>query len=735
MTRLLSSALYDSVRNADAPGAVACVGQRGKILFLDAVGYRQIEPSRLPASIDTIYDLASLTKVVATTTAVMLLQQKDKLDLDKPVSEYLPIPAFGRFTLRHCLTHTSGLVAGGQYYREAATIDEMLMKYAALPLEYDPGKARVYSDIGFMILGRIVELVAREPLDSFCAKNIFKPLGMAKTMFRPPPEMAKSCAATERCQWRNKLICGEVHDEHAYAVGGVSGHAGLFSTAGDLGLFCQAIVDNRLLAKEALGGMTRLGQVPFYPWQGLGWKRDPWSSATEGFLPSRDAIGHTGWTGTSIWIDLESGLYAILLSNTCHPSRDKRKNEVLRHVFYGTVAKEFFPSKANVHSGLDRVLRNEFDGLHGKKVALLTNHAAVDQLERHILDVLGFDPATRLELIFSPEHGLKGQFEAGEPVVSESGDVRIISLYGARKAPTREELAGIDLFVVDLPDIGVRYYTYMATMLDCMRACAEAGVPVLVLDRPNPLGGDILEGPIATQTGSPTCCAPIPVRHGMTLGELAFFFRDTLLKGQKLDLSVNLLDNWRPSLLFKQCELPWVRPSPNIPTAETALVYVGTCLFEGTNLNEGRGTDMPFHVIGAPWLRADEVIRSIGRDLCSGCRLSSITYTPRSIPHVASNPRYRDETCAGILIEAHDPIEFRPFTLAIGLLSAIRRRHSEEFRWEKSFDTLAGGPDLRLAIEKEETPSHIVGRYDRALRKFNKTRPRLYAEEGREPRR
>jgi len=263
-----------------------------------------------------------------------------------------------------------------------------------------------------------------------------------------------------------------------------------------------------------------------------------------------------------------------------------------------------------------------------------------------------------------------------------------------------------------------------------MTACAEAGVPMLVLDRPNPLGGNILEGPIATQTGSPTCCAPIPVRHGMTLGELAMFFKENLLKGWKLDLSVNLLDNWRPSLLFGQCELPWVRPSPNIPTPETALVYVGTCLFEGTNLNEGRGTDMPFHVIGAPWLAADKVIDSVGHDLRAGCRLSAIAYTPRSIPHVASNPRYRDESCAGILIEVHDPVKFRPFTLAVGLLCAIRRRHPKEFRWEKNFDTLAGGPELRLAIEKEESPSRIVGRYDGALRKFNKTRPRLYTDEG-----
>ncbi|MCX5757464.1 MAG: DUF1343 domain-containing protein, partial [Candidatus Hydrogenedentes bacterium] len=294
---------------------------------------------------------------------------------------------------------------------------------------------------------------------------------------------------------------------------------------------------------------------------------------------------------------------------------------------------------------------------------------------------------------------------------------------GDRRAPAIEELAGLDFFVVDLPDVGARYYTYMATMKDCLAACGEAGVPVLVLDRPNPVGGAILEGPIAERCESPVCCAPIPVRHGMTLGELAKFFAASMAKAPKV--TVSELDGWRRELLFPQCALPWVPPSPNMPDPETALLYAGTCLFEGTNLNEGRGTDTPFKIVGAPWLDAQTVIDALDKGDREGCTLEAVSYTPRAIPGKATDPRHRDKTCAGIRIHVEDASSLRPFRLAVALIGAIRKHH-REFELRDWFDTLAGTRALRQDIEKGQSAGTIIGAYDSALAAFDRKRPKIY---------
>jgi uncharacterized protein YbbC (DUF1343 family) len=266
----------------------------------------------------------------------------------------------------------------------------------------------------------------------------------------------------------------------------------------------------------------------------------------------------------------------------------------------------------------------------------------------------------------------------------------------------------------------------MATMLDCLRACATARKPVLVLDRPNPVGGEVLEGPVATRTDSPVCCAAIPVRHGMTMGELALFFASTQFEERPAKVLVSALDAWRSQLSFDHCSLPWIPPSPNIPTAETALTYVGMCLFEGTNLNEGRGTETPFQVVGAPWLDAKRIVSDIGERERVGCSLKAVLYVPKSIPGKASNPRYKGKFCRGVRIEVTEPGSFRPFVTAVALIQAVRRRHPNEFQWEDSFDVLAGGPGLRESIERGEDASSIVAGYTPALEAFDATRPRLY---------
>jgi len=689
---------------------------------------RMVSPHALPAEKSTPYDLASLTKVVATTTALMFLHEEGLVDLDEPVGSLLAIPDF-KFTVRHCLTHSAGLVAGYPYYKDASSLLEMLQRYSGVTPSWGAGSRRRYSDVSFMILAKIVELAGRDSLDRICARRIFGPLGMQDTSFNPPPALAKRCAATEVCMWRSEMTPGRVHDENACSVGGVSGHAGLFSSAPDLAVFCQALLNGKLLAEKTLAEMMRPGQVAHYPWQGLGWKVNPWACGSEGHLASRRAIGHTGWTGTSIWMDFDSGLFCILLGNTCHPTSAHRDNPTLRRTFHAAVASEFYPVSTNVHTGLDRVVWDGYEAVKGKRLAVLTHRAAVDELGRGILDVLALEPEMNVRAVYTPEHGFSGGVEAGKTVSGEQANVKapVISLYGAQQAPSESELARIDLFVVDLQDVGARWYTYMATMLACMRACVRAGKPMLVLDRPNPVGGEILEGPVAEVCESLVCCAPIPARHGMTLGELALFFNKRLLGG-KLNLTVSELDGWRRRQLFGDCQLPWVAPSPNIPTPETALLYMGMCLFEATNINEGRGTEMPFRVMGAPWMNPEAVLARVDGALCEGLTLGAVAYTPHSIPGKAAEPRYRDVLCRGIEVGIADARAARPFSLALGLLEAVAAVHGDAFRFEpQGFDQLTGGMAIRTGLESGKRARAIIAGYEGELRAFDAQRVKLYS--------
>ncbi len=721
--------LEHAIHQAKAPGAVACIGNLKEDLFLGAAGFRQLFPSSSPANKDTLYDLASVTKVIATTTAVMLLREEGLLDLDAPVSDYLPIPAFHGFTPRHLLTHTAGLIAYQTFYKEASSLTEVLQRITQIPLENPVGLRHNYSDLGFMTLGKVVEVVAGDALDRFCRRRIFQPLGMNHTAYNPPESWKKSCAATEDCAWRKRIILGSVHDENAYAVGGVSGHAGLFSTAEDLSRFCRALLQGKILSAKTLTEMLTPDQVLCYPWQGLGWQLDPWSSGSSGFLASRAAFGHTGWTGTSLWLDRDTGLYVILLSNSCHPSREHRDTKTLRQVFHRNVCDAYYPRQSNVHSGLDRLMWDNYTVLRKKRLGLLTNQAAVTEHGRFILDALALEPEVQVVRLFGPEHGLRGTAEAGEKVGDEKSSIPVVSLYGNQQAPAQDQLKDLDLFVMDLPDVGSRYYTYIATMKECMAACAKAGVPMLVLDRPNPVGGTILEGPIAAKFGSPVCCAPVPIRHGMTMGEMALFFKERFFPGRKMDLTISEVDNWPRERLFDECALPWSPPSPNLPTAETALAYVGTCLFEGVNLNEGRGTKTPFLCFGAPWLDAEAALAALDPRERAGFTLAPLTYTPRSIPGKAKTPRYMDESCRGIQLRVNQPHEARPFTLTVALLCAIYKKHRDRVVWEKSFDTLAGGAGLREQIQRGASALEIVGTIAPVLAAFDTIRPKLYKSE------
>lgn len=726
MEQLAARALAAAVKASGAPGAVACLGHRDAITFLDAYGARCRVPANEPALPETLYDLASLTKVVATTTAILALMEQQQLDIDQPVNELVPLSNLRGVRVRHLLTHTSGLPAHKDFYREVSSADAMLQRIATLQLDWSPGTRRRYSDFGFMLLARIVSLVARDTFDAFCARTLFAPLGMADTMFNPSPPLRARAAATEQCAWRGRMLQGEVHDENAAAMGGVSGHAGLFSTAPDLAKFCRALLEGKLLKDSTLDLMLRRGQVPGYAWQGLGWKLDGWMSGNEGYLPSRWSFGHTGWTGTSLWLDRDTGRYAILLSNTCHPVRTNRDNVSLRQVFHIPVSRAWYPRRTNVQTGLDQLAVDDYDALRGKQVGLLTNVAAVNATGLQAQHILRDAPGVQLRHLFGPEHGLRTQAEAGASVASEAGEIPITSLYGDRTTPSPEELAKLDLLVVDLPDVGARYYTYAATLLDCMKACAAANKPVIVLDRPNPLGGEILEGPVAQVYGRNVCVAPIPVRHGMTLGELAqFMHRDLAVPGPAP--RVIPADNWPRELMWYESGLPWRPPSPNLPDADTTLLYIGNALFEGVNISEGRGTGQPFQLIGAPWIDPARVLEHFEAAYATGIEITPATFTPRPITGKSSSPRFNGEICQGFHFALYDRDAARPFMMTVALLRAIARTHGQQLEFLPFFDTLAGGPWLREQILAETSLEGVARECARQCAEFEPRRVKLYA--------
>ena len=296
-----------------------------------------------------------------------------------------------------------------------------------------------------------------------------------------------------------------------------------------------------------------------------------------------------------------------------------------------------------------------------------------------------------------------------------------------QKRPLGGQLSGVDLMVVDLPDVGARWYTYMATMKGCLEACAEAGVPVKVLDRPNPLGGVVLEGGLPAETSSLVCAAAVPARHGMTMGELALFFQAGITGKKKLDLTVKPVENWRRELLFDQCALPWVPPSPNLPTFDSALAYAGTCLFEGVNLNEGRGTETPFLRFGAPWLDNEGLVDALSASPhAAGMTLKRTLYIPKAIPGKAASPEYKGLLCRGVDLGFTDRPAARPFALVAAALAWLVKRHADALKWKPHFDALAGGPGLRKRLVAGASAEELLAEAAASHAAFDTARPKLY---------
>ena len=368
-----------------------------------------------------------------------------------------------------------------------------------------------------------------------------------------------------------------------------------------------------------------------------------------------------------------------------------------------------------VRPGIEVLLADSANLVRDRRVGLVTNQSGVDA--NGVSDVVRLRAAgVRLVALFSPEHGFRGAADPGAAVASSvdsATGLPIYSLYGRTSAPTGEMLAGIDVLLVDLQDAGARYYTYLTTTVDVMQAAGSKGIPVVVLDRPNPIGGavqgNVLEEAHVTAVGR----LAVPMRHGLTLGEQARLARaDLSIRG---DLVVVPAAGWRRSVTFDQTGLPFIRPSPNLRTIESLFHYPGTCLFEGTNLSVGRGSDAPFEQIGAPWLDTAAVLGVMRRAGLPGVRARGVVFTPRR----PGDGKFADTTVAGIRLEVTDRAAYDPTATAVHLLAAIRGRHRREFGWiPRHFDRLAGTTSLRTAIDAGVDPAGIVRSWEPARRKF-----------------
>jgi uncharacterized protein YbbC (DUF1343 family) len=724
------------------PGAVVLIGRRDRILYEKAIGNRAVVPAAEPMTLDTIFDLASLTKVVATTTSVMMLVEEGKIRLSDRVSTF--IPGFERYgkadiTVRNLMTHMSGLrpdVDLGDPWSGADTAISIAIEEVPTG---PPGERFVYSDINYFLLGDIVRRVSGQTLDRFSHDRIFAPLGMNDTMFLPPANLRGRIAPTENCTplgWPcegpgSSMLRGIVHDPTARRMGGVAGHAGLFSTATDLAIFCRMLLDGgmyrgtRILSPLTVAKMTTPGTSPTdRNVRGLGWDIDSVYSSNRGELLPVGSFGHTGFTGTSLWIDPVTGMFVVFLSNRVHP--DGKGDVTPLRARVSTVAasvvndvspevrassawtgRDFGPSgtppapgpPVPVLTGIDTLRANGFAALHGKRVGLLTNHTGRARDGATTIDLLHGAKGVTLVRLFSPEHGIRGILDASVPSATDETGLTIQSLYGETRRPTAAMLSGIDTMVVDLQDIGTRFYTYMTTMAYVMEEAAKGKVSVVVLDRPNPINGFQIEGPLLDKSAlSFVGYFSMPIRHGMTIGELAQLFNAENKIG--VDLTVVPLRNWKRDQWFDSTGLPWINPSPNMRNLIQATLYPGIGAIEGTNVSVGRGTDTPFEQVGAPWVDGVAFADALNGRAIPGIRFYPVRFTPTS-------SKYANEECGGVFMIVTDRAAIHPVRVGVEVATMLHKLYGAKYELEAA-DKLFGSKEGLAQIRAGADPLEIV---------------------------
>ncbi|HVJ82864.1 MAG TPA: exo-beta-N-acetylmuramidase NamZ domain-containing protein [Planctomycetia bacterium] len=758
----IDAAVEKAIAEKRMPGCVVLVARKGAIAFHKAYGVRALKPTPEPMTPDTIFDMASVTKPVATGTSILLLAERGVIRLADRYADHLPgyLPELKEgVTIAQLLTHTAGFIPDNpiaDYQNGADAARDKLLK---LMPRNDPGTKFVYSDVGFQLLGELVRIKTGKTVAEFAAENVFIPLGMTETGYLPPAALKARAATTQEREGR--WMKGEVHDPRAYAMGGVAGHAGLFSTATDLAVYAQmmhgrgAYQGVRVMGERTFALMTTPRELPGGILRAYGWDAQSTYSSNRGETFSRSAFGHGGFTGTGFWIDPELELTVVFLSNRVHPDGKGSVNPLIGRI--GTIAASSIlsepaagaqakavsappavggigpaPTAAKgrpsrtvpvIETGLDVLVRSDFKALAGKRIALVTNHTGLDAAGRTTIDLLHETPRADLKVLFSPEHGIRGELDVSN--IADGKDAKtglpIFSLYGKTRKPTAEMLKDVDVIVYDIQDVGARFYTYISTLGLCMEAAAENKKGVVVLDRPNPIGGVTVAGPML-DAGKESFVGyhRIPVQHGMTIGELAQLFKAE--KKLDLDLQVVTCVGWRRGDLFDVGGLTWTNPSPNMRCLTQAMLYPGIGLLETTNLSVGRGTDTPFEVVGAPWIDGRKLATRLNLAELPGVRFVPIRFTPKS-------SKFANEKCAGVNIIITDRAEFKSVPTGFAVAAALRDLFPG--KWEmKGYLRLLGNEEVHRALSQGQPAATLARIAEASLGDFAARRQRALLYQG-----
>ena len=844
----VSTLLNDAVAAHRPPGAVVLIGHGGHVVFEQAYGDRKLanepgldgEPSAAePMTEDTIFDMASLSKCLSTATAVMQLYEQGKLQFDDPVEKYLPAfnaehdPERAKVTIRMLLTHTSGEAPDvnlkDAWGLAAPDFAEGVHRALTTPLMSAPGEVFRYSDINFILLGYLVQVLSGEPLDVYAQEHIFKPLGMTETRYLP---LAKACGphrvygaaigwapapkgrmrfACPKGDWStsllpriapeahddeakadpttnpdfDRLLRGTVHDPTTRRMGGVAGHAGVFSTAHDVSLFAQALLDRLAgrpskfpLKQSTLELMTTPeqpghaagqlaaanaaeheeiaagdkpaapGLAPHYPavkgqdLRGYGWDIDTAFSKPRGVVFPIGSFGHTGFTGTALWMDPGSDTYVILLANAIHPRGNPPISNLRGEVataaaralgLYASAASTaaIDSTTTSTRTGIDVLEGEHFAPFvetarhvdHPLAVGILTNQTGLDRAGRRTVDVLAVGlpkvvHGAKLAAIFSPEHGIFGKQDSThiEAEVDPTTGLHVTSLYGptdADKRPSHEALKDLDAVVIDLQDAGVRFYTYDTVTAYFLEAAAREkteyhhDLKIVVLDRPDLIGGEQVQGPVSDAeltmgAGAYIDYMPLPVRTGMTLGELARYVVG--VKHLNVDLTVVPMERWSRSEYFDETGFPWTNPSPNLRTMTAAELYPGLGFLDFSGVSVGRGTNTPFQLFGASWMHAAEVTDALNARHIPGVQFSATT---ASVTETANHYPFHGQTIDAVRIAVTDRRALNSPEMGVEILSVLHRMYPGQFAVEKTL-RLIGSRSTLEAIERGDDPRAIA---------------------------
>lgn len=699
------------IEKGNMPGCVVMIGRHDGIAFAKAYGDRQVEPAREAMTLDTVFDMASVTKPVATATSIMLLVERGQVRLGEPVATY--IPEFGQngkdaITIEQLLTHQGGLIPDNPLDDYEHGVDEAWNRIWALKPIEPVGTKFIYTDVGFITLGEVVRRVTGQSVNEFAAANIFEPLGMTDTGYLPNADLGARTAATEKTA--GEWLKGKVHDPRAARLGGVAGHAGLFSTAGDLAKYAQMFLrqgragDKQILSANTIAEMRKPRRIDGNR-RALGWDNRSKYSSNRGELFSASAVGHGGFTGNGFWIDPELDLFVIFLSTRLHPDGVGNVNPLIGRI--GSIAaaallsvpaaekqSESSPAALGPPAllGIDVLERDGFAQLKGRRVGLITNHTGLNSAGKRTIDLLHEAKGVELVAVFSPEHGLQGKLDVSHiaDTRDETTGLPVHSLYGETRKPHASKLKGIDTLVFDIQDIGCRFYTYTSTMGLALEAAAEHNLKFVVLDRPNPLGGVICEGPVLdADKKSFVGHHEMPVRHGMTLGELARMFAKE--NNLQVDLEVIEVENWSRAAYWDATSLVWTNPSPNMRSLTEAVLYPGIGLLETTNVSVGRGTDTPFEVVGAPWIDSVKLARRLNEQQLPGVTFVPIRFTPNA-------SKFEGEPCEGVNIIITGRDEFRSVPVAFAIALALRELYPDGWETDR-YNRLLSSDKVLKAIK------------------------------------